>query len=305
MIGIKGWYEYGSDVKKHLTSEAAITEARLNYDVVKKPLFLSNGVEVPSHYATVRTDNDHLLGVVGNRYTILQNKDAFRFFDSVVGIKEAIYESAGAFAKGRKIWLLAKLPGYIKTVGEDITEKYLLLHNSHDGSGSVQIMFTPIRVVCSNTLNVAAGSATNRVSLRHTQNIGLKITQVQEQLGILNQRFSIFEDASRKLAAVDLTQNAFKDYLKNTGLVPKKDSEDQSTKATNIIDEVSELFEIGRGAKLKGVKGTAWGAFNAVVEYVDHYRGSDKKDKRTESLLFGSGSVVKQKAWDAAISLIR
>ena len=305
MIGIKGWYEYGSDVKKHLTSEAAIKEAKLDYNVVKQSLFREKREEVPSHYATVRTDTNQLLGVVGNRYTILQNKDAFRFFDSVVGIKEAIYESAGAFANGKKIWLMAKLPGYIKTVGEDITEKYLLLHNSHDGSGSVQIMFTPIRVVCSNTLNVAAGAATNRVSLRHTQNIGLKINKVQEQLGIMNQRFSIFEDASRKLAAVDLTRNAFKDYLKNTGLIPKDSDADQSTRAKNITDEVSQLFETGRGADLKGAKGTAWGAFNAVVEYVDHYRGSDKKEKRAESLLFGSGSVVKQKAWNAAISLVR
>ena len=277
-------------------------------------------VEVPSHYATVRTDSDQLLGVVGNRYTILQNKDAFRFFDSVVGIKEAIYESAGAFANGKRIWLLAKLPGYIKTVGEDITEKYLLLHNSHDGSGSVQVMFTPIRVVCSNTLNVAAGAATNKVSLRHTQNIGLKINKVQEQLGILNQRFSIFEEASRKLAAVDLTTQAFEDYIKNTGLIPKVENEEQSTRAANILDEVTDLFECGKGANLPGSKRTAWGAFNAVAEYVDHYRGlSDKikklpegaeklievQSKRTESLLFGSGAAVKQKAWDAALTLAR
>ena len=318
MIGIKGWFEYGTDVKKHLTSDEAIKAAKLDYEVVKKPLFLSDGTTVPTHFATVRTDTDNQLGVVGSRYTILQNKSGLSFLDGIVGIKDAIYESAGAFRNGAKVWLLAKLPGYIKTVGEDITNKYLLLHNSHDGSGSVQIMFTPIRVVCANTLNVAIGAATNRISLRHTQNIGEKITKVQQQLGIINQRFSIFEEASQKLATVDLTKQAFEDYVKNTGLIPKKEDDEQSTRAQNILDEVSELFEVGRGAKLKGVKGTAWGAFNAVAEYVDHYRGVSEKNKdlpkqskkfqeiqskSTESLLFGSGSVIKQKAWNAAISL--
>lgn len=319
MIGIKGWYEYGTDVKKHLNSEDAIKAAKLDYEVEKQSLFLADGTEVPNHFATVRTDNKKIFGVVGGRYTLLQNKPAMSFLDGIVGIKEAIYESAGAFRSGAKVWLLAKLPGFIRTVGDDITNKYLLLHNSHDGSGSVQIMFTPIRVVCANTLNVAVGAATNKISLRHTQNIGLKIQQVQQQLGIVNQRFSIFEEASKKLATVDLTNQAFKDYLKNTGLVPKVESEDQSTRAKNIIEEISGLFVHGKGANLPGAKRTAWGAFNAVSEYVDHRRSTlndDKKKpteaqklenglKRAESQLFGSGSVVKQKAWNAALALIK
>ena len=319
MIGIKGWYEYGTDVKKHLNSDDALKAAKLDYEVEKKPLFLEDGTEVPTHFATVRTDTNRQLGVVGSRYTILQNKPSLSLLDGIVGIKDAIYESAGAFRNGAKVWLLAKLPGYIKTVGDDITNKYLLLHNSHDGSGSVQIMFTPIRVVCANTLNVAVGAATNKISLRHTQNIGQKIAQVQHQLGIVNQRFSIFEEASRKLATVDLTNQAFKDYLKNTGLVPKVDTEDQSTRATNIIEDVSRLFEYGQGANLPGVKRTAWGAFNAVTEYVDHHRSALKDDKkkpteaqkeingikRAESQLFGSGSVIKQRAWNAALALVK
>lgn len=300
--GEQPWHKLGKKVDKLLTSAEAIDAAGLNYNVEKKPIFLQDGTEIKDQYATVRTDNNTPLGVVGSKYTVLQNKDAFSFFDAVVSVKEAMYETAGALGQGERIWLLAKLPGYIKTVGDDITEKYLLLTNTHDGSGSVQVMLTPIRVVCQNTLNIGMSQGSHKSKLRHTMNIGMKVEEVRKTLGLINQQFTIFEDATRKLAAVELTNEALSNYL-HTSLSINK--EDKSTRAMNIIDDVSQLFVTGKGADLPGAKGTAWGAFNAIVEYVDYKRGGDNMEKRTNSLLFGSGANIKQKAFDEAMLLAK
>jgi len=303
-VGEKPWHGLGTKVESAVTSAEAITKAGLDYAVEKKPIYISGGVEVPNHYATVRTDTNDALGVVGKKYTILQNKDAFRFFDGIVGVKEAMYQTAGALGVGEKIWLLAKLPGYVQTVKDDITEKYLLLANSHDGSGSVQIMFTPIRVVCQNTLNVGIQSGSNKIKLRHTASIGTRIDEVRETLGVVNHMFTTFEEASKKLATVQLTGEAWKNYLKNSGVIPDADSQDQSTRAKNIMQDVSLLFESGKGTEIAGVRGTAWGAFNAVTEYVDHHRGGSNPEKRAESLLYGSGANLKMEAWTQALKLV-
>jgi len=307
--GQKPWHKLGTEVMEAATSEQAIIASGLNWQVKQSPVeFMANGYsrKDSSHMVNYRSDNGESLGIVGDGYKVLQNKEAFSFFDAIVGVKEAIYHTAGALGKGERIWLLAKLPGYIRTVGDDVTEKFLLLSSSHDGSQAVTVMFTPIRVVCSNTLNVALGAKSNRVSVRHTLNMGLRVNEIQNELGIINQRFSLFEDATRKLAMTQITSEVLKKFVIDSGLVPTDaDSKDGSTRAQNIMEEVSRLFEYGKGADLAGAHGTAWGAFNAVVEYVDHKRGGDNLNKRASSLLFGSGALIKQKAWNNALVLAK
>lgn len=307
-FGAEPWHKLGKKVDHLQTSAEAIKAAGLDYTVEKQPVYVNRVDQgafeaIPGSFATVRTDTKDVLGVVGSKYTVLQNKDAFSFFDAVVGVKEAMYETAGALGLGEKIWLLAKLPGYIRTMGDDITDKYLLLSNTHDGSGSVQVMFTPIRVVCQNTLNVATSAGINKQKIRHTFSLGTKVEEVRKNLGIINQQFTIFEEATKRLAMVQVTNEAIASFVKDAGLIPSE--KDHSTRAQNIIDEVSRLFETGKGADLPGAKGTAWGLFNAVVEYVDYKRGGDNQEKRAESLLFGSGAIVKQKAFDAALILAK
>ena len=152
------WQEVGVKLPKLMTSSEAMEHAGLDYKVEKRPLYTlgerNRLIPVEHSFATVRTDTSLPLGIVGDRYTVLQNTSAFEFFDTLVGKGEAIYETAGVLGRGERIWLLAKLPGYIK-IRKDIINKYLLLTNTHDGSSTVIACMTPIRVVCQNTLNVA------------------------------------------------------------------------------------------------------------------------------------------------------
>lgn len=164
----KAWHNLGQIVDSYPTSEEAIRYAGLDYEVVKKPVFIkgtgtsvgSNGeitegqdIIIPDRFGTYRTDTNQAFDVVGRDYQIVQNREAFTFFDAIVGGGDGIlYETAGALGNGERIFITAKLPGYIRVGnGDDVTEKYIFLTTSHDGSGSITAAFTPIRIVCQNS----------------------------------------------------------------------------------------------------------------------------------------------------------
>ncbi len=295
------WHGFGKHVENALTSADAIAAAGLDWKVNKSDLFLANGVAVPGSFANVRSDNGAVLGVVGSQYTVLQNKDAFSVADAIVGVKEAMYHTAGALGQGERVWMMLKVPGYIRVTGDDVTEKFLLLSNSHDGSGAVEILFTPIRVVCQNTLNQALTGTKNKFKIRHTINMGGRVEDARAALGFANKHFDIFETVAKKMSATKFEHSQMEEFAKQAGVIPAGE-EKMSGRAKNILEELSDLFDHGKGAEMAGVKNTVWGAYNAVVEYVDHKRGSDQ-EKRSISLLYGSGSRVKQEAFDRALVL--
>lgn len=299
------FHSLGDKVDESLaTSAEAIAQAGLDWEVKKEKVFLDGGIEIKDQYATVRQDNRSVLGMVGKAYHVLQNKTAFSFSDALVGEKAAMYYSAGQLRGGRRVWLLAKLPGHIQVIGDDVTEKYLLFSNSHNGGSMVNIMLTPIRFVCSNTLNVAVTKATHRVRFRHTANMGDRVKEVREGLAIVNKHFEEFGLAAQQLVKVKMKEADFRGMIKKVGLVPNEPDAELSKQAKDVITQLSALFEAGAGTEIKGVRGTAWGAFNAITEYVDHVRGKDA-DRRADSQLFGGGARLKQRAWDLALTAVR
>ena len=139
-------------------------------------------IEVPDYYATVRTDTEQVLGVIGNDYEVVQNVNAFSFFDSIISRNGIQYKTAGALGKGERIFITAKLPDYIKVGRNDLIEQYLFLTTSHDGSGSITIAFTPVRIVCHNTLNAALKNSSNSIKIRHTASAAEKLKGAQQIL---------------------------------------------------------------------------------------------------------------------------
>jgi phage/plasmid-like protein (TIGR03299 family) len=309
------WHGLGTRLEKLATAEEAIKAAGLDWEVEKRPVF-HNGPSGPlkagDFEAVVRKDTQDTLGMVKGVFQPLQNREAFSFMDAIVGEKLAIYETAGALGRGERVWLLAKLPGILRIGKGDEIEKFVLLAHGHDGSLKVHVRETGVRVVCQNTLNVALndGSA-RRVSMLHTANLGMRLEEVREAIGIVSSKLSFLETAGQKLATVQLTQDAFKSYLTRVGIAPENPDTCHKV-ALKAMEEVSALFDGGqKGANLKTSKGTAWGAYNAIVEYVDFHRPAratklnTAQDIRTESVLFGSGLKLKQKAWDEALVLAK
>lgn len=301
------WHQKGVKLDHLANSEEAIKAAGLDWTVEKRSIFFNvpNGNKVvEDKFAVVRTDRETCLGIVGNVYTPLQNKHAFRFFDDVIGQSGSFYETAGALGAGERIWLLAKLPDGITIKGVDEINKYMLLTNSHNGSSPVMVMLTPIRVVCQNTLNLALSSDTDIARMRHCMTLDNRIDYVRKMLGLINQRYSEFETMANRLANKMLNHEAVESFLKQTLFAAKKEGQDKmKTRAKNILEDVQNIFEHGEGNDIPAIKHTAWTAFNAVTEYVDHVR-STKGDNRDASILFGSGNNLKQTAWQNAIALL-
>jgi phage/plasmid-like protein (TIGR03299 family) len=184
----KAWHNLGQIIDRYPTSSEAIQHAGLDYIVEKRPLFTYDTgnhsghtdddiiipeIEVPNYFATVRADTEQVLGVVGNDYEVVQNPEAFSFFDAIVGGGDGIlYETAGALGNGERVFITAKLPDYIKVGVKDWIAQYLFLTTSHDGLGSITAAFTPIRIVCNNTLNAALQNHSGAIKIRHTVSAG-------------------------------------------------------------------------------------------------------------------------------------
>ena len=301
-VGETPWHTLGTKLDTPATAHEAITAAHLDFQVEKMPLRIAlHNVPVPDHFATVRTDTMQVLGVVGSRYTPIQNKDAFTTFDSLVGEGSAMYHTAGALGKGERIWILAKLPEYIKVNKHDIVEPFLLLTNTHDGSGAVTVKLTPIRVVCENTLSVALNDTEQEVHIRHTTQAEEKLKQAHEILGLSNKLFEILGQYYVGMSQKMINTTMFSQYLNE--IFPEPIFTMQKTRVKDIHEKIIKLSEVGVGSEL--TRGTLWGAYNAVTEYVDHFRLSTKNNStRLKSMWYGSGDALKKKAFTSAVAML-
>lgn len=305
----KSWHGLGTVVDTEKTAKEAIQLAKLDYKVEASPLYVQKNeqyADIQSHNAIIREDTKEVLGITTPKYKIVQNTEAFSFFDTIVGEGQAIYHSAGALGKGEKIWILAKLPNDIVVNGDDVVEKYLCLTNSHDGKSSLRMYFTPIRVVCQNTLNMSMQDAKNGISIRHSGNIRNKIDHAREVLGISINYYDQFEKIVQEMENIQVQSEELNNYFNRVLAI--NDNEEVSTRKSNIKDELFTLFENGKGQKL-GNKHSLWKAYNAVTEYVDHSRTVKNLDKdksnKLASIWFGSGAKLKEKAYNEALVLVK
>ncbi|MGA3282394.1 MAG: DUF932 domain-containing protein [Smithella sp.] len=288
------WNNLGIELNNPKTAREAIEMAGLNYTVEKKPLKLKKGLKQES-YATVRTDNGEVLGHVKANYEPIQNIDAFTFFDTLVAEGEAMYETAGFFGKGEFIWILTKLPGFIKVHGNDIVNKCLLLTNSHDGSSQVRMKLTPIRVVCNNTLTSALRGAGD-IPIIHTPNVVQDLQQSTTILGLSKYLYEQLDVKFNSMASRKITEAQLREYVQ--ALVPDNEEAENTARTEKIRNSVLHLHESGLGAHL--ARGTWWGAFNSVAEYTDHMMSGEDAATRLDSIWFGRGEQLKLKAFNLA-----
>ena len=302
------WHGLGQRLESPATAREAIAAANLDFDVSLSDLTTKDGIPVSMKKAVIRTDTHDVLGVVGDRYQPIQNRECFAFLDAVVADGDLRYHTAGALRKGEKIWLLAKLPGRIRVrSSQDVSEKYLLLSNSHDGTSCLRVFFTSIRVVCANTLAVADREGLGEgLSIRHQGNLVSKIRQAREVLGIAARYFDDLEGHFDRMARHLPTYAQVSTYFKT--LVPDPE-EGNPARAQNVRDELFRLYESGQGQDIPEIRGSTWAAFNAVTEYVDHFRPTraktdfDRAANRLESAWFGSGSRMKIQAFQLALEM--
>lgn len=316
----KAWHGLGTIIEAYPTSAEALKYAGLDFTVEKRKLFTKNisnefadltfidaDLEVPDYFATVRNDTEQVLGVVGKDYEVVQNVDAFSFFDSIVGGDGIQYETAGALGKGERIFITAKLPSYIKVGRDDIIEQYLFLTTSHDGFGSITAAFTPVRIVCQNTLNAAMRNTTNAIKIRHTANAKDRLDQAHKVMGISNQLSNQLEVVFNTWSQIRITDKEVKKLIQ-LAMVPNKEvleniktgNDDQlSTMFKNVCDNAFEYAMLNPSQQLETTKGTLFGAYNAVTGYFQNVKSYKSDEVKIKSLFLGGVAQLRtQKAFD-------
>lgn len=317
---VKPWHSLGTSVSEEIGRDRVKFMEAANMNKVHRldQLQTADGIKV-DRYAVVR-DDGKVVGNVGARYTLLQNYEAFEWFDEFVNLGEATYNTAGTLKEGAVVWILAKLnkaPMEIAT--GDLVEKYLLLSHSHDGSLAVRVGFTPQRVVCSNTLSMAHDSdASKLIRVKHSKNVKVNLENIRETMNLANQQFEATAEQYKFLTTKHINQKDLQKYIKMVFALqqPKlaeatdeqigwfKDGENDkevvSTRLKHTLETVFELAEAGKGNNLASARGTLWGAYNGVTEYLS-YQNGNSDDSRMNSLWYGSAATLNRHALTTAV----
>ena len=281
---------------------AVAKKAGLDWQVELVPLRTADTNVAVTHQGVRRTSDQKVLGVVGPRYCPLQNRDAFSWFTPYLEAKEAALHTAGSLRGGARVWVLAKLNRDPLVIARgDEVEKFVLLSHGHDGSLAVRVGFTPIRVVCANTLALAHGSDASRlIRVRHSKSLLANLANIREVMNLANQEFEATAEQYRLLARRSINSADLRKYVKRVLKVDEAD--DTATRTANRIDEVVGLCESGRGNDLVSVRGTYWTAYNGVSEWLGYNRGRSQTT-RIDSLWYGEGAGVNKFAFQTALDM--
>ncbi len=336
------WHKLGVVIAEAPSIAEGIKLAGLDWDVTSESLVRADGSNVDEFARVfVRSDNKKTLGVVGPKTYPLQNALAFAFFQPFLDNKEAALETAGSLDEGRKVWIMAKInrDNSVIVPGDEVA-KFVLVSNAHDGTTAVRIGFTPIRVVCANTLALAHGDkASKLIRVRHSKSVEQNVESIRDIMNVADEQFEATAEQFRFLASRDISVADLTKYVKT---VFKMDEEKTTTRATNILngilaaheakthmvadmlirlqerekaeasanknllDAVIEAttanFESGKGTENVRSRGTWWTAYNSINEYLNYERGHND-DTRLNSLWFGQNATANKLALEVATDM--
>jgi phage/plasmid-like protein (TIGR03299 family) len=329
----------GIDVQDCNTSEEVIKKAGLDFfvekcELVAKMPFSINGDnsindqmgdfsyggsiyrECPNGYATYRTDKNIPLGIVKSKYEVIQNIDAFNFINSAIGEDKAIFQKAGCFGYGHKVFITAKLP-ISTTVGGDPIDNYLVFSTSHDGSGSIDILFTPVRMLCLNMLNSSIEESSSHIRIKHTKTAKDRLDFGAEMLKIAIEYAKSSQLLYESLLTIKMTDDQVRDYIARLQLnsnqynaltecnkdynIRKLFDKDYitlqrneiSTQKSNTINTIFDYYK--NGIAQEPIVGSAWGAYNAITGYYSNIKNQEG-EKRMNNLIFGNDRLATSKA---------
>ena len=288
------WHGLGTPVQQALTSAEAIKVAGLDWRVEAKPIFTDNNIEIPGYKANTRDMDNKVLGIVSDRYQIVQNSQAFDFTDSLIG-EGCTYETAGSLMDGKRIFLLAKMPER-KILGDEV-DPYICFTNSHNGMGAIQVCMTPIRVVCNNTLNLALNSASRKWSTKHMGDMDSKLSEAKYTLRLANEYMDNLAVTAEQLANTPVSDSEIIKIVEELFPINENDSE---RKKANIQEARNQFMVCMVAPDILKFKNTAWGVINAASDWMSHTapkRQSDTYQERNFNRII-DGHVVLDKVFE-------
>lgn len=321
------WHGLGQPVDGNMTPEQMLVAAGLDWTVSKRPAYTiaqpfaqnlydptatTELLHVPDSYFIVRDSDNSVLSHSGESYVPFQNEQVMSFFKKFTEAGHMTMETAGSLKKGKEIWGLAKITSTFRLAGDDEVKGYLLLNNSHQVGKAMTVMFTPIRVVCNNTLTQALNMEGNRFRVPHITMFDEEVVRAAEEaLGISSQQMERFKEQAEFLSSkrakafnVDtwiaelLQPQTLIERAKanNPDMLPPIHEEFKRT-ATAVRDAVT----MSPGAEMASARGTWWGALNGLTYVVDHQKRSFDTGNSLHSAWFGSGANLKRRALEKAL----
>ncbi len=276
----KPWHGLGTKVMEAPKSKEALKIAGLDWKVVQEPVFTETKEKIEGYRVNVRDTDRKVLGVVTDRYKVIQNEEAFAFTDALLG-EGVRYETAGSLQGGKKVWLLAHLPQEYIISGERISP-YLVFSNTHDGSGAVRVALTPIRVVCNNTLNLALSTAKRSWSMVHTGNIQEKMEEAKNTLFMAEKYMDHLGKEFDNLRRIQLTDQKVNEYIE---ILLPMEGDMTPLQRKNIFrlreDMQARYFD---APDLKEVGNNAYRFINAVSDFATHAQPLRKTANYKENL---------------------
>lgn len=260
------WHGLGTRVMEAPDSKNALIMAGLDWKVIQEPIYTDQGEVISGYKANVRDSDRRVLGVVTNKYKVIQNDEAFAFTDSLLG-EGVRYETAGSLQGGRRVWMLARLPHEYIISGERISP-FLVFSNTHDGSGAIKVALTPVRVVCCNTLNLALNTAKRSWSMIHTGDIWEKMQEAKETLFMAEKYMDHLGKEFENLRRIKMPDKQVMEYIK---LLLPVDNQATPQQVKNMMrlreDMKTRYFD---APDLKDIGDNAYRFINAVSDFATH-----------------------------------
>ena len=260
----KPWHSLGVRVEEAPTSAEAIKLAGLDWTVEGRPIFTDSGIQIPGYVANTRSSDNSVLGVVSDKYQIVQNADAFAFTDALIG-EDCRYETAGSLKNGKSVWMLAKLPR-TKLLDDDV-DQYLCFNNSHNGMGAVRVFSTPVRVVCNNTLNIALSQASRFWSCKHMGKMEDKLAEASHTLRLANKYMDELKVKADQYAHTKADNDKLNQVLAE--LFPITDDASDRHKA-NMTKARNDFMVCYWMPDIRKFHGTEWAIINAASDFCSH-----------------------------------
>lgn len=272
---VASWFPCGTDIKEATSISEALQMSGLDYEVVKAPVYLSNGYKIPGQFCTKKKNTNDVFGIVGKDFTVVQNREAFEFIDAIIP-EGLTFEKAGE--TGWMNWIIASLPQQY-VLGDAMTP-YIIFQNSHTGGSTLKASISPLRLACSNQFTIAWKEAESKIALKHTTSIIDKMHSAQEVLGMAANHMDVFRAKAEKLALEKVSDSQVKAVVE--ALFPMK--EEFSTRKINSTEANRQAFMAAYNEDdLANFKGTQWGLLNAFSDYITHKEPGRSTEKSKES----------------------
>ena len=296
----KPWHGLGVCVEEAPSSADALIYAGLDWEVEQKNVYAEDGSLIPGYKVNTRSKDGTALGIVSDRYKVVQNEDAFQFTDDLLG-RGVTYETAGSLQGGRKVWMLAKMPHRYIIGGDEITP-YMVVMNSHDGSSGIKVAMTPIRVVCQNTLNLALNSAKRVWTAKHTENVMSRVYEARETLMLAESYMGELGRGIDALSKVKLTDKKVMEFMQEFFPVTEDLPEAQRKNNLRLLNDLKRRY--WDAPDLANIGRNGYRFINAVSDFATHAEPIRRTKNYNENLFLRTveGNPMIDKAYKMVLA---